>query len=786
MSNVMETRTWTLGNPDAALLAGGVVLLALLLLLWSASRSPLQGWRRLLATHAKLAAIALVAALLLDPQWVTKVPRKGANDLALIADNSMSLALLDRSTSQAIGEPLRQIWKTEANWQKTLTETYRVQRYTLGDQLKEAGSVEPLDYMKQQSHLVSALDTITQRYAQRPLAAAVIFTDGNATDAAALTELMQRKAPAPLYLVATGLDQVPTDLALLNTNVTQSPFEDSPVAVNAEVRFSSDLAQELTLVIKDEAGKVVSTQKEKPAANTTSLGFHVRFRPITPGVSFYTAEVRLSAEMTAKDQSITKEITLENNRRVFAVDRKRGPYRVLYVSGRPNWEYKFLRRALEADDEMKLVSLIRIARREPKFQWIGRQGEQSNPLFRGFKPADAEEVQRYDKPVLVRLGIADKEELASGFPATAEDLFAAYRCVIIDDLEAEFFTREQMDLLERYVSLRGGSLLMLGGQETFREGGYANTPIARMLPVYLDRGKESIPVEDARFELTREGWLEPWMRLRKEEQEERTRLGAMTPFFSLNATRTSKPGASVLATVSTPTQEEMPAWVTQRFGAGRVTAVTIGDLWRWAMKDPESHADFDKAWRQLLRHLVVDVPDRTELRMSTAQKAGDRVQLQMQVRNQAFEPQDEATVNFALQAPGTVEQDLPAEQSLAQAGLFETSVPASASGVYRVKAVVKDAEDKVIGEPVTGWTMNPLPEELQHLQINRTLLEQLATWSGGKVIGLNEVQDLAESLPKLTAPLLEARLEPLWHQPWWWLLLVLLLGTEWFLRRRAA
>ena len=286
---------------------------------------------------------------------------------------------------------------------------------------------------------------------------------------------------------------------------------------------------------------------------------------------------------------------------------------MLYVSGRPNWEYKFLRRALAADDEVKLTALIRIAKREPKFQWRGRAGEESNPLFRGFGNQSSEEALRYDKPVLIPMGVMEKTELAGGFPTTAEDLFGTYRCVILDDVEAEFFTRAQLDLLERFVSMRGGSLLMLGGSECYQPGGWSHTPVARMLPVYLDGVAAGAPVEDARFKLTREGWLEPWIRLRSGEPEEEARQKGMAAFYSVNPVAGIKPGASVLATVIDPKRGELPAWVTQRYGTGRAAAVTVGDLWRWALLNPESHADFDKAWRQLLRHLVVDVPDRTEI-----------------------------------------------------------------------------------------------------------------------------------------------------------------------------
>ena len=61
------------------------------------------------------------------------------------------------------------------------------------------------------------------------------------------------------------------------------------------------------------------------------------------------------------------------------VDRGGGPYRVLYVCGRPNWEFKFLRRALSEDEQVELVGLVRIARREPKFSFRSKAGEAADP-----------------------------------------------------------------------------------------------------------------------------------------------------------------------------------------------------------------------------------------------------------------------------------------------------------------------------------------------------------------------------------------------------------------------
>src|SRR5204863_636930 len=130
-----------------------------------------------------------------------------------------------------------------------------------------------------------------------------------------------------------------------------------------------------------------------------SLAFRFQLRPEKPGVSFYRLRTRTRQELGSTDTlDNTQEATLANNSSVLAVDRGRGPYRILYVSGRPNWEFKFLNRAVSEDDQIQMVGLIRVARREPKFNFMGRAGESSNPLFRGF--GNQEAVEQYDQPVL--------------------------------------------------------------------------------------------------------------------------------------------------------------------------------------------------------------------------------------------------------------------------------------------------------------------------------------------------------------------------------------------------
>jgi hypothetical protein len=356
------------------------------------------------------------------------------------------------------------------------------------------------------------------------------------------------------------------DLRIDSIAVRETPFEDAPVTITAAARSMTPNHGVVTAELINESSDIVGT-KSQPAGgdNEDTFGFRFEVRPTKVGVAFY--------ELQATGEESSEEATYDNNEQLICINRDHRKRRILYISGRPNWEFKFLRRAVEGDDQVDLVGMIRVAKREAKFDFRGREGESSNSLYRGFKGEGDEETEEYDQPVLIRLNTKDESELRDGFPKSAEELFS-FDAVIIDDLEAKFFTADQQDLLDQYVSQRGGGLLMLGGQESFRNGGYDRTPIGRMLPVYLDRPMEI--AADARFKmnLTREGRLQPWMRLREDWNAEQERLQELPLFRTVNRVSTIKPGAMVLASVGVG-ENEIPAIVTQSFGKGKTTNTAV-------------------------------------------------------------------------------------------------------------------------------------------------------------------------------------------------------------------
>ncbi len=440
-----------------------------------------------------------------------------------------------------------------------------------------------------------------------------------------------------------------------------------------------------------------------------------------------------------------------------------------------------------------MVSLIRIARREPKFSFKGRFGESSNPLFRGFGDTN-EETTRYDQPVLVRLNTRDELELRGGFPKSAAELYS-YQAVILGDVEADFFTHDQILLLRRFVSERGGGFLMLGGAESFREGNYAGTPIASMLPVYLDAPAAAKLPSQWKLTLTREGWLQPWTRLRATESEEKDRLDSLPPFSVLNAISSLKPGASVLATVSDADNNSYPALAAQRFGLGRTAALMLGDFWRWGLRDESSQKDLAKSWRQLVRWLVSDVPPRVSLSAEPS-PGGDpsRVRLLVQARDAEFQPLDGALAQLAIRpvrlfqaAEDSVAATnlirLTADPSPHQAGTYEAEFVARDAGAYTVETVVTEANGEVVGRAAAGWASDPAAEEFRSLKPNRPLLEALARRTGGEVVDMAALKDFAQNLPRRAAPITETRSDPLWQNPAVFLCVFACFLAEWGIRR---
>jgi len=769
-------------------LAVPVFAAAVILLVWSYRRSPEISVVHRIAFCLRLLGVLVLALCLLEPLWSGRQVKSGANLFLVIADNSSGMNVRDQGMMLSRGEMLKSVFQGDKSaWLGTLADNFQLREYLFDSQLRRTPDFSELFFDGKSSAIGSILRTVAQRYRGRPLAGVLLMTDGNATDMG--EEFYDLSGVPPVYPVVVGGSRPQKDISLTNVSVSQTSFEDAPIKIQADVEASGYAGKTVTVNLVESSGRVVESQTRKIAKDDEKQVLRFDLRPIKSGVLFYHLEAaeKVAQDKTPDQPQAPSEATLANNRHAFVVDRGKGPHRILYVAGRPNWEYKFLRRAISEDEQVHLVGLLRVARREPKYDWRGHTGEVTNPLYRGFDNKDAEQAEQYDQPVLVRLGTRDEAELRDGFPRTAEELFD-YRAVILDDVGAGFFSHEQMALLRRFVAERGGGFLMLGGSESFRRGDFNRTPIGRMLPVYLDRLARNQTGTKIHFNLTREGRLQPWARLRDNEQDEQQRLSTMPAFRVLNRLGAVKPGASVVATVGDDPDVQFPALVVQRYGGGRSAALTIGDVWRWGMKQPEMRDDMNKFWRQMLRWLIADVPNRISIHaVQKYERANQPVVFGVRVRNKDFEPMDDVSIAIEVRDPNGQTLKLTSEPVLSGTGLFEATYVPRSNGSYFARAVVADADGLELGDAQTGFTVDLEAREFRSIRTNRPLLERIARQTGGRIVELDALDSFARSLPTRNAPVMDTWIRPLWDLrgilPTVFIFILMCFVGEWALRR---
>ncbi len=102
---------------------------------------------------------------------------------------------------------------------------------------------------------------------------------------------------------------------------------------------------------------------------------------------------------------------------------------------------------------------------------------------------DRLESARHFEWALKQEGIELSVRPGEGAPNAMSDL-RNFDTLVIDNVPASDFSRDQMELFHAFVRDFGGGLLMLGGDEAFGLGGYFRTPVEDVLPVRCDFQKE--------------------------------------------------------------------------------------------------------------------------------------------------------------------------------------------------------------------------------------------------------------------------------------------------------
>lgn len=741
---------------DSYLLVGIAALVLLGLLLVGPAREKVAGPRRRVLAGLRLAVVVLVILAMLRPTLVYTRTEHEAATFVVLADRSRSMTVPDEVGGKTRWEALRHTLAGAQGALAALDEDLEVAAFTFDAEAHPADVVRGEVRLGQkpdgdETAIGAVLEDVLRGQAGKRLLGILLLSDGAQRARPARDVLPQTAASRlkplgyPLFTVrfgkSRGLGQA-QDVAVKDLVANQRVFVKNELTVTGQVRADGFTGREISvqLLVETSPGKMepVDQKNLKVMADGELIPVQFTYVPQLPG------EYKIALEAVRQPG----ELVMTNNRLSTFVNVLKGGLNVLYLEGfPPRFEQKFLGRALDASEDIN-VDTVNVDPRRPDET----------------RPADLSERLKPGK----------------------------YEAYILGDLDASVFQPGELDDLADTVS-KGAGLIMLGGLHSFGPGGYAETPLASVLPIRMHRferqGLDDEVSEDlhvpgplkmmpsgiGRLHFTlmlagdASGSLAVWKRLPLLDGANRFRTDAI------------KPLALILAEAG-PGQ---PLLVAHDSGRGRVMAFAGDTTWHWWMRGHE--AAHKRFWRQVVLWLArkdeslegnvwIKLPGRRF-------RPGGRVEFSVGAQSPAGGPVDDADYQAEVVLPDGAKRALTVARGQEQmTGSFRAGeIP----GDYTIQVTAaKDGES--LGGTRSRFLVVEQDLELDNAAADATMLESLAAMTGGRSLVPEELPDLIERLAQ-DAESLEVRTEtkrPLWDTWTFFLLLVGLLAIEWYLRKR--
>ncbi|NND73210.1 MAG: hypothetical protein HKN43_16675 [Rhodothermales bacterium] len=741
---------------DAGLLRIALVVIAALALIMFTiymSRTIQQSRTRWVTVSLRTLVILLVLLPFLRPSLVVPDVVPDENFVAVVVDASESMGISDGEGGVSRLENAASILlDDESGIVSDLEDHFQVRYYVFDEKASRTDSISHAQANGSTTSLASALDKVRSDFSGVPLSGVVVVSDGGDNGKALPINVAEQMGASdiPLHVIGVGQESFASEREILEVNVDKAIEENTGAEIDVKVRSWNDEIRPVDFVIYQGSEEVFRESRSLKGKGKIDQ-FSFFFEPAQSGIAEYVLEI-VEAE---------GEINVENNRLEMLIDMENDTTRVLYFEGALRPDFKFIKRALEDDQVVEFVS-----------------------------------VSRTGTGKYFRQGVRTADELAGGFPLTEAEIFE-YKAIMLGDIEASNFSVEQQLLLEKFVRVRGGGFLMLGGQSAFVEGGYWGTPIADILPVSLDpQRRQSVPVVFSRqdivpeaqgfkFHPTLAGIDSPILKLSSDTRTNALRWSSMPGLTSINYVGAAKPGAQVLAVKQSDAfGAEEPLLVSQRYGRGRSIALPTSSTWRWQMLSDAKDTRHERFWRQLVRWLAASAPDQLNISLSDEYPEPEtEVTVTAVAYDDEFQPYSGASIKGFLRDPFGTETEIVFTEDLTTDGSYSTNLLPADEGVYHLAISAMDGS-QLIGVESSSFLVRKSRKEFKDATMKRSLLESIATASGGEYHAPSEANRIPDRLRTRRTSTTVYESGTLWDLPILFLFLIGLLSFDWYYRRK--
>jgi hypothetical protein len=770
------------GWPPGVVACGIALAAELLLLLYRYESRNLgsRPSRQLIAL--RLAALALLAWILIEPTFVRKVNRELDRQVAVLWDESASMELTDDGATQSRASIAREAVE-KSGILKQLGEHVRIRELRFA-RSPEKGASSPTSGWDQATDVAAALDTVLEQIPPDELAGALLLTDGRHNRPARVEDSARRFGilDAPLGIVAIGSPEPPRDAAVLAVRSPDAIHLGDRMRVSADLKFDGYKGQQAKVKLTRD-GKLIEEKQITIPQDRHREEVKFVHLPEEGGTGGYQVGI----------EALEGERFPDNNDWSFETSITEARTNVLLVDSFPRWEFRYLRNLFYGRD--KSVHL----------QWL---------------LLHPDEAEGQEQPDIAASATRPFGQAAANKLPENEKEWRKFDVIILGDLAPEAISDETWAIISRCVNERGALLMFVAGPNHMPHGLESNAA-RELLPLDPGWSKRTLFGEGTqpfRFSLTSEG---------RRHSVTSHAGGAIaneevwSTFPSLqwrHPVVSVKEGADILLTASDDStssaapielgaaledftkrrenEAKRALLVTRQTGNGKVAAILTDRTWR--LREGAGDVHHHRFWGNLVRWgagpLLRAGSDKVALGTDQlTYTADDSIQITARLRDAELNPLSDPSLKAEILSEGKVIATVPLAPVEGSNGLHEGKAePIRNPGMHTVRIIGKQADSLLAADGKSGIETSIRivgargPVELADTTLDRPLLEEAATASGGKVVSADDINSLLPLFLTEAADREEIRETPLWDNALVFAALALVLTAEWWLRRSSG
>jgi hypothetical protein len=720
-------------------------MIALAVWVYYRTLAPLERPTRTVLRVLRGLAFLIVLFALAEPVLTLVLPQQGKPGLAVLVDGSASMRF--PGSEGMSGTRAAEATEIRRRIQDRLAGRFRLDWFDFesalkpgGDDARSRGNASPdgtTGTGSGNTAIGDAIEAVAGRQGTRPVGAVLLLTDGTNTVGGDPVGAA-RNAGVPVFPVKIGGGLAPPDARVLQIRTNPVAFSGEPTPVEVEIASNGLGGRTIELSVEDQ-GKVLATRSvELGSGEELEQSVRLDIRPQAVGLRRW--EVRLTGAEDAIKENDTRSIA------VRVMERKT---RVLFVEGRLDWDYTFLRRVLAADSTFGYKFLLG----DRSGRWIPERAEASSS-----GPGDLRDY------AAVILGEAPVAALGAGFYSD----------------------------LARYVE-GGGGLLVLGGRSGLSR--LRGTAMERLLPADVVPGPKMdrpLPVR-----LEGGGLTHPITAIEDNPARTETEWNGLPPVWPSPDRLRPRPGTSSLLRFGTAPGAD-PALIAGFAGEGKVVLFAAHDFWRWDFLPSGSSTAqgatlFPEFAMSLVRWLA-EPAMRERFLVEPVRgvfQNGESPEFSARVWNAQYAPILDARVDIQIFPAQDGSTAAPIRQlelkPRGTEGTFSGQTEPLPAGEYRFVAQARGGEGNVtLGRSESRFWVDANGPEYTRLRADGGTLDQIARASGGTATDRSGLDEILSRLPDVVHRAGRVREIELWNHLALFLSFVTVLCVEWFLRRRRG